>query len=118
MDPIAKRRNLSPGPGPSAKPAAGAGFGPDGLRVTTAPNPFNAGTTLTLHLQQAADVTLTVYDTAGQVVAVLAPGAWLEAGPHVREWQGTDDHGRAVASGLYRLVAYGQVRVGKLALIR
>ena len=107
-----------------AKPVAAAAFEaaavPDSLAVTTAPNPFNAGTTLSFELPQAAAVTLTVYNTAGQVVAGLARGDLLTAGSHTREWDGRDDSGRTAASGLYlyRLVAGGQVRVGKLALIR
>ena len=77
-------------------------------------------TTLFLHLPTAGPVTLTVYNMAGQVVARLVRGIWLDAGPHVREWDGRDDYGRAAASGLYlyRLIAGGQVRVGKLAVIR
>ena len=106
--------------GPSAKPVAGGLAGPAALHVTTAPNPFNSSTTLFLHLPTAGPVTLTVYNTAGQVVARLVPGVWLDAGPHVREWDGRDDHGRAAASGLYlyRLIAAEGVRVGKIALIR
>ena len=65
-------------------------------------------------------MTLTVYNMAGQVVAELVRGEVLEAGLHEREWSGTDERGRPAASGLYlyRLIAGGQVRVGKLALIR
>ena len=104
----------------TAKPVAGGLAGPVALHVTTAPNPFNSSTTLFLHLPEAGPVNLTVYNTAGQVVARLVRGVWLDAGPHVREWDGTDDHGRAAASGLYlyRLIAAEGVRVGKLALIR
>ena len=103
--------------------AAGSGRGrpvPDSLAVAAAPNPFNAGTLLSFELPQAGPVTLTVYNTAGQVVAGLARGEILAAGAHTRQWDGRDDRGRAAASGLYlyRLVAAGQVRVGKLALIR
>ncbi len=65
-------------------------------------------------------MTLTVYNVAGQVVAELVGGEILEAGRHAREWYGIDEHGRPAASGLYlyRLIAGGQVRVGKIALIR
>ena len=106
-------------PGPSAKPAAAAA-GPDSLAVTTAPNPFNASITLSLDLPQEGPVTLTVYNTAGQVVARLMRGDVLAPGRHVRQWHGAADTGRPVASGLYlyRLIAGGQVRVGKIALVR
>ena len=104
----------------TAKPVAGGLAGPAALHVTTAPNPFNSSTTLHFQLPEASPVTLTVYNVAGQVVAELARGEVLEAGLHEREWYGTDDHGRAAASGLYlyRLIAAEGVRVGKLALIR
>ena len=106
-------------PGPSAKPVAAAA-GPDSLAVTTAPNPFNASITLSLDLPQEGPVTLTVYNTAGQVVARLLRGDVLAPGRHVRQWHGAADTGRTVASGLYlyRLIAGGQVRVGKIALVR
>ena len=90
------------------------------LAVRSAPNPFNPSTTLHFQLPEAGPVTLTVYNVAGQVVAELADGEVLQAGRHAREWHGTDERGRTLASGLYlyRLIAGGQVRVGKLALIR
>ena len=105
---------------PMAKPVAAGLDRPDAPTVLAAPNPFNAGTTLRVHLPQAGPVTLTVYNTAGQVVARLEREVWLAAGTHVREWHGTDERGRPAASGLYlyQLIASGQVRVGKLALIR
>ena len=104
----------------TAKPVAGGLAGPAALHVTTAPNPFNSSTTLFLHLPTAGPVTLTVYNMAGQVAAELARGEVLEAGRHARDWHGTDEHGRPAASGLYlyRLIAGGQARVGKIALVR
>ena len=53
-------------------------------------------------------------------MAELGRGEVLEAGLHAREWHGTDERGRPLASGLYlyRLIAGQQIRVGKLALIR
>ena len=107
-----------------AKPVAVGGMdglGPAGsLAVRSAPNPFNPSTILHFQLPEAGSVTLTVYNVAGQVVAELVGGEILEAGRHAREWYGIDEHGRPAASGLYlyRLNAGGQVRVGKLALIR
>ena len=102
--------------GPEASWLAGA----DSLAVRPGPNPFNPSTTLHFQLPEAGPVTLTVYNVAGQVVAELARGEVLEAGLHAREWFGTDEADRPVASGLYlyRLVAGDRVRVGKLALIR
>ena len=94
--------------------------GPAELAIVSAPNPFNPSTILYFHLPQQARVTLAVYNVSGQPVALLIEEADLQAGTHAREWAGLDDRGRPAASGLYlyRLVAGGQVRVGKLALIR
>ncbi len=105
---------------PMAKPVAVGLDRPDAPTVLAAPNPFNAGTTLRLHLPQAGPVTLTVYNTAGQVVKTLADHVPLPAGGHVLEWDGRDQRGHPVAAGLYlyRLLAGHRVRVGKLALIR
>ncbi len=105
---------------PVAEGPAGWLAAADSLAVRSAPNPFNPSTTLHFQLPEAGPVTLTVYNVAGQVVAELARGEVLEAGRHAREWHGTDERGRALASGLYlyRLIAGGQVRVGKIALIR
>ena len=105
---------------PVAEGPAGWLAAADSLAVRSAPNPFNPSTTMHFQLPEAGPVTLTVYNTAGQVVARLVRGEVLEAGLHAREWHGTDERGRLLASGLYlyRLIAGGQVRVGKLALIR
>ena len=53
-------------------------------------------------------------------MAKLIRGDFLQVGTHAREWVGLDDNGRPAASGLYlfRLIAGGEIRVGKIALIR
>ena len=65
------------------------------------PNPFNPHTTIRFALpQEAQPVRLAIYDASGRVVATLVDGA-LAAGDHAVEWDGRDDAGRAVASGVY-----------------
>ena len=105
---------------PMAKPVAIAADEPGALAVLAAANPFNAGTTLRLHLPEAAPVTLTLHNVTGQVVTTLADHVHLPAGVHVLEWDGRDRRGRPAASGLYlyRLTADTEVLVGKLALVR
>jgi flagellar hook assembly protein FlgD len=65
-------------------------------------------------------VTLTLHDAAGRRVRTLVTGAVLTAGPQEAQWNGRDDAGRAVRSGVYycHLVADGEVRIGKLLLLR
>ena len=88
--------------------------------IQAGPNPFNSSTQITFLLVKSGPVSLMVYNTAGQIVSVLEDAVSLGAGAHVRSWHGEDSDGRRLASGiyLYRLVADGQVRLGKLALLR
>ena len=83
------------------------------------PNPFNAATAIRYALPAAGPVQLSVYALNGQQVRTLVQGA-AAPGWHVAQWDGRDAGGRAVASGayLYRLVARGGVRTGKMTLVR
>ena len=64
------------------------------------PNPFNAETAIRFVLPWSARVRLEIFNALGQQVRTLAAGK-MAAGPHQIKWNGTDDRGRAVASGLY-----------------
>lgn len=64
------------------------------------PNPFNPYTTIRFTLPVAERVQLTVYNALGRRVATLVAGH-REAGMHEVLWDGRDEHGRAVASGVY-----------------
>lgn len=70
------------------------------------PNPFNPTTEINFALPKACDITLEVYNIAGQKVATLVDGT-LEAGEHTVQWHSRDQSGTPVASGiyLYRLTA-------------
>ncbi|MCI0556351.1 MAG: right-handed parallel beta-helix repeat-containing protein, partial [Anaerolineae bacterium] len=65
------------------------------------PNPFNPGTVIGFKLPQAAIVTLTIYDLLGRRVRTLISGVPYEAGFHNLNWDGTDDSGTTLASGIY-----------------
>ncbi len=64
------------------------------------PNPFNAGTTIIYELPQASHVKIEITNVLGQMVAT-AFDAQESAGIHSVQWNGTDDLGRPVASGIY-----------------
>ncbi len=83
------------------------------------PNPFNPMTAIRFNLPQAAEVGLAVYDVSGRLVRNLAPG-FLTEGDHSVNWNGTDDSGRAVASGTYfaRMTAGPVTQVRPLMLVR
>ena len=69
------------------------------------PNPFNPETWIPYRLAADADVTLTIYDTRGQVVRTLAVGHQIAAVYERRSqavyWDGRNEFGEAVASGVY-----------------
>ena len=84
------------------------------------PNPFNSGTVLRFTLPQGDEIELAVYNLVGQKVATLTEGT-REAGAYTLRWDGRDESGRTLASGvyLYRLqVGQQQVETRKLVLVR
>jgi hypothetical protein len=68
------------------------------------PNPSVGMTRLRLELPREAHVRLDVYDLLGRHVRTVAAGAY-DAGPHDWGWTGTDDAGRLLPAGLYRVRA-------------
>ena len=83
------------------------------------PNPFNSRTVIRFALPQSQEVQLTIYNLAGQKVATLTDGL-RDAGSYSVQWDGRDDEGRTLASGvyLYRLHAGDRVQTRKLVLIQ
>lgn len=84
------------------------------------PNPFNSATVIAFELPTTSTVDLAVYDALGQRLRDLAPAPSLAAGRYSVRWDGRDDDGRDVASGvyLYRLAAAGFRATGRVVLIR
>jgi hypothetical protein len=64
------------------------------------PNPFAPQTTVSFGLAREGTVLLEVYDVRGALVRTLIRGTW-PAGRHEQVWDGRDDHGHAVAAGVY-----------------
>jgi len=81
------------------------------------PNPFNAQTVIEYALPQAGKVRLVIYNTLGQVVRKLIDEP-QEAGYKRILWDGTNEHGARVSSGLYFYqVQFGSQRLtGKMIL--
>ena len=69
------------------------------------PNPFNPETWIPYRLAEDAFVTLTIYDSSGQVVRTLDVGhrvaAFYESRPKAIYWDGRNEFGERVASGVY-----------------
>jgi len=64
------------------------------------PNPFNPTTSLRFNLAAAGRVRLGVFDIEGRKVATLVDRN-LPAGRHELSWNGRDEAGRSLPSGLY-----------------
>jgi flagellar hook assembly protein FlgD len=64
------------------------------------PNPFNPATTISFSLARATDVRLMIFNALGQKVRFLYEDR-ATAGRYDINWDGTDDNGRQVASGVY-----------------
>ena len=83
------------------------------------PNPFNPETMIRYDVAQDGDVRLSIYTLTGQLVRILADRDH-PVGTHSVVWDGTDDIGRGMASGLYlcRMEAGDFRAVRKLLLVR
>jgi len=89
------------------------------------PNPFNATTEIPYQIDHAGEHSLYVYNIFGQLVTTLVEREYATRGTYSRTWNGTDDHGRELSSGVYLYVlerrgAEGTVErdVGKMTLLR
>ena len=83
------------------------------------PNPFNASTQIEYQLSNPNHVRLAVYDLLGQKVRTLVDEK-RDAGSYTIVWDGKDNSGQAVGSGiyLYRMVKGDFVRAKRMLLLR
>jgi hypothetical protein len=92
-------------------------------KVTTlvgiTPNPFNPQTKITYDLAREGQVRLEVYDVQGRLVRTLVDST-RDVGRHTETWNGADDSGGRVASGVYlaRLTAGGMTGMMKMMLLK
>lgn len=88
--------------------------------LTNAPNPFNPSTTIHYALPERREVHLRIFDISGRCVAALVEGKTEEAGTHEVRWDGHNEEGRAVGSGVYlaRLEAGRESKITKMVLLK
>jgi hypothetical protein len=65
------------------------------------PNPFNPETTISYDLNGESVVALTIYDISGQVIRRMVNNQAMSAGQYKSVWDGRDESGIKVASGVY-----------------
>jgi photosystem II stability/assembly factor-like uncharacterized protein len=84
-----------------------------------APNPFNPTTTIRYVIEQDATIRLMVFDVQGKMVRKLVDQL-EQAGEHVVLWDGRDNSGQTLASGLYyyRLESDTFAQVRKMTLLK
>jgi len=97
------------------------GAAPNGFALhQNVPNPFNPMTTIRYDVPPGgAVVTIAVYDASGRFVTTLVADA-QSAGPKTVEWDGRDERGTSVSSGVYfcRMSAGGFEQTMKMVLLR
>jgi hypothetical protein len=83
------------------------------------PNPFNSSTNIRFTLARRLEVNLSIYNILGQRVCTLLDGI-RPSGYHTVSWDGRNDSGIPVASGLYfYLIKAGErIEAGKMVLIK
>jgi hypothetical protein len=83
------------------------------------PNPFNPETNIQFNLPSAQNVNVVVFNLLGQHVKTLVDGTF-EAGTHSVIWNGTNDDGINVPSGIYfyKMTTADFAQTNKMALVR
>ncbi|NIM19057.1 MAG: M6 family metalloprotease domain-containing protein [Candidatus Latescibacteria bacterium] len=83
------------------------------------PNPFNPSTTIYFYLPAESKIRLEIFDVSGRLVRALATGVF-QTGPHRSEWDGRNQNGERVSSGVYvyRLTAGKQMLSRKMVVLK
>jgi len=75
------------------------------ITVSNYPNPFNASTEIHVTLSAEARLSISIYSMSGQRVRNLLSTSF-RAGEHIIRWDGTNDAGSNVSSGMYIVGVY------------
>lgn len=84
------------------------------------PNPFNPSTTISFALEQASEVELGIFNIKGQLIKNLFKGYVVENTTIYNEWDGRNESGNQIGSGiyLYQLKTQNKIYTKKLNLIK
>lgn len=92
----------------------------DSLLLRAYPNPFNAETTINLNLPsgvKAEDMSLKIYNVLGQVVRTFPLTPAAQPGRQQIVWDGRNDVGGVVATGVYYVIFRTPARKATLKLV-
>ena len=83
------------------------------------PNPFNPETSIMFSLDITSPIEVKIYSILGQEISTLHSGI-LESGYHSMVWNGTDQFGKSVGSGvyIYRIVSGNRALTGKMMMLK
>ena len=84
----------------SATIKVGTGGAGNGVRAFASPNPFNPETVVNYSLRNSGNVSIRIYSLQGRLVRTLFEG-YSTAGTNEVRWNGRDNNGNTVSSGLY-----------------
>ena len=89
------------------------------LSASNYPNPFNPVTSIRFVAPRRGEMSIKVYDVRGSLVRTLINGT-VEEGPDSIDWNGKDDRGSRVASGVYfyEVRMGNDIQVNKMALVK
>jgi flagellar hook assembly protein FlgD len=84
------------------------------------PNPFNPSTTIQFTVRSRTQVSLKVYNVAGQLVRTLLNDQRAPGSVHSVAWDGRNDAGQSVSSGVYfyKLVTNDLTQTKKMVLLK
>jgi len=92
----------------------------DDVAVHNYPDPFNPATTIRYHVPTGEPTSLRIYDLSGRLVHTLVDMDEPETGWYETTWNGRDEAGRKVASGVYfaHLSVGSSTRTDRMALMK
>ena len=84
------------------------------------PNPFNPSTTIEFYIAEKTSVTITIYDISGRRIRCLIKAKAHDTGLYKARWDGKNDKGKQLASGMYfcKFEAGENISARKLILLR
>jgi PKD repeat protein len=93
--------------------------GPATIAATASPNPLNPETTISYSVAAGGMISVRIFSVSGQLIRVLSEEP-ATAGMYRVRWNGFDDGGRRVPSGIYfvRVEQNGESSISKLSVLR